>query len=76
LSSGNKNEDDMTIICALVGRGLSLEEVKAVIYSYPAGEAIKERKPNPDFYMEKSFTKAKAYCRDIAPYRLVGVQNG
>ena len=75
LSSGNKHEQDMVIFCALVARGLSLEEVEAVIYSYPAGEAIKKRKPSPSFYMKKSYMRAKAYCRDIAPYRLTGVQN-
>jgi hypothetical protein len=74
MSPDNKNEQDMTVFCALVGRGLCDEEITQLVNSYPMGQGI-GRKDNPKRYLEISLYNARLRVKDVKPYVLTGVQH-
>jgi hypothetical protein len=68
-SQSNRNEDDQTIINALLSRGLTAAQCKAVFLAFPCGEGV-ARKRKPDYYLDLSITKGTAVVRTIKPFKL------
>ncbi|MCA9981962.1 MAG: hypothetical protein KDD89_14060, partial [Anaerolineales bacterium] len=57
-STNNQNEQDQSIIAALVSRGLTPEQVKGVFMAHPCGAGL-SRKREPDFYLDLSIQNAQ-----------------
>ena len=68
LTTGQRSQADMSVVCALVGRGCSDTEIFEIYSQYPIGvngKMADHRKP--ESYLQRTINKARAYVTDINP---------